>query len=421
MAATGARLRPGTADDAVGGIVPAQVASPDSVEQAAALLAAAHALGLRTVFRGAGTKLAWGSPPQACDLLLETVAMDRVLDHAAGDLVVQVQAGVPMARLSGTLGGADQELAVESPVPGGTVGGMLGSGVAGPRRMLHGTARDLLIGVTMVLADGTVARSGGRVVKNVAGYDLGKLLTGSYGTLGLIAEATFRLHPKPAATAYVTATARDPGHAAELLQAVFGSQTAPSAIELDLPPGGEPELAVLLEGTPRGVQRRAGDVGKLLGTDAQDIEAPLWWNRLPGGDTLLELRSWPKTLGRVLTAVSELAASAEVKAVLRGSAGVGHFRIGVSGEPAAQAHFVGELRSALGALDGGVTVTDAPDAVRGLVDVWGPVPGLELMRRVKDRFDPGWLLAPGRFFGRQGDGLGQQGDGSGRESVGGDG
>src|SRR5439155_9755015 len=137
---------------------------------------------------------------------------------------------------------AGQQLALDEPLPGTTVGGTVAVNTSGPRRMLYGTVRDLLIGITVVRADGVVAKAGGKVVKNVAGYDLGKLFTGSYGTLGLITECAFRLHPRPRASAYVRAQA-PPSAAAQVRQA----RVAPAAIEVDSASG---ELAVLVEGTP---------------------------------------------------------------------------------------------------------------------------------------------------------------------------
>ena len=146
---------------------------------------------LTAVPRGAGTRLAWGCPPDRCDLVIDTRGLNQVLEHAAGDLVVRVQAGVGLDQLAGVLAAAGQRLALDPPVVvtangrgAGTVGGMLATGVAGPLRLRYGTPRDLAIGITVVRPDGTVARSGGKVVKNVAGYDLGKLFAGSYGTLG---------------------------------------------------------------------------------------------------------------------------------------------------------------------------------------------------------------------------------------------
>src|SRR5262249_47931660 len=157
--------------------------------------------------RGSGSRLGWGVPPDRCDLVVDMLRMDAVVEHTAGDLVAKVQAGARMNHVLGVLAAAGQGIALD--VPGaGTVGGWGASGV-GRRRLRSGSPRDLLIGVTVVRADGTVARSGGKVVKNVAGYDLGKLFAGSAGTLGLITEATFRLHPLPRARAFVSRTFPD--------------------------------------------------------------------------------------------------------------------------------------------------------------------------------------------------------------------
>src|SRR5580692_4054501 len=197
-------VREGLASDGVAGIVPAFVASPASTEEASALLRAAAAHDLAVVPRGAGTGLGWGLPGLRCDLVVDMQAMDQVLEHAAGDLVVRVQAGVTIGQLASVLARAGQQLALDVPAEA-TVGGMVGTGTAGPRRFRYGAPRDLLIGITAVRADGVVAHAGGKVVKNVAGYDIGKLLAGSQGTLALITEATFRLHPLPEAVAYVTA------------------------------------------------------------------------------------------------------------------------------------------------------------------------------------------------------------------------
>ncbi|MGH3322479.1 MAG: FAD-binding oxidoreductase, partial [Streptosporangiaceae bacterium] len=226
--------RPAEEADAVDGVRPSYVASPGSVEEARDLMRMAAEHRLVVVPRGAGTKLTWGIAPHACDLLVDTSHLDRLLEHAAGDLVCRVEAGLPMARLAETLEPARQQLALDVPVPGSTVGGVLATGTSGPRRLLYGAARDLLIGITVVRADGAVARSGGKVVKNVAGYDLGKLYTGSYGTLGVIVEAAFRLHPLPTAHRYITARTSHPGAA---VHAIMSGQLAPAGLELDRPAG----------------------------------------------------------------------------------------------------------------------------------------------------------------------------------------
>src|SRR5690606_36425328 len=178
------------------------------------VLREATAQGLATVARGGGTALDWGAPPERADLLLDTTGLARLAEHGAGDLVVVAEAGLPVAALLDAVGRSAQELVADLPPErltggargGSTLGGMLATGTSGPRRLQRGAVRDLVLGATVALADGTVASSGGKVVKNVAGYDLAKLMTGAYGTLGVVVRAAFRLHPVRPDRAYVVAT-----------------------------------------------------------------------------------------------------------------------------------------------------------------------------------------------------------------------
>jgi glycolate oxidase FAD binding subunit len=424
-----AAVRPAAEADAVAGVTPSWVARPASVLELSAVLAAAAGLNLASVPRGTGTKLAWGRPPDRCDLVVDMLGLDQVLEHEAGDLVARVQAGIRISELAAVLGRAGQELALDLPSrPSegdgdsgqGTVGGVLATGLAGPRRLRFGTPRDLTIGITMVRADGQIAHSGGKVVKNVAGYDLGKLLAGSYGTLGVIAEAAFRLHPVPAAAAWVTATADIPGDGAtaaqRLMAAAADSPLAPSAAELDRPARGAPvRAAVLLEGDTDGVAERAGQLRGLLtaagGTDVTVAGSPPdWWGRAGVAspeETLIRIAFWAAELAGVTRAVDDAAAAAGVDPALGGSAAAGvlHARLPASTEPAAVAGFVTALRAARPLAGtgeapparGSAVVLHAPPAVRAAVDLWGPVPAAPLMRAVKDQFDPERRLSPGRF------------------------
>jgi len=182
--------RPAEAGDAVAGVPPRYAASPASVAEAGAVMRVAAEQDLTVVARGSGSRLDWGAPPRSCDLVVDTLRLDQVVEHAAGDLVARVQAGVGLGPLGEVLASAGQQLALDvtpgangqDPAGTATVGGTLATGMAGPRRLRYGTPRDLVIGITVVRADGTVASSGGKVVKNVAGYDLGKLFAGSYDT-----------------------------------------------------------------------------------------------------------------------------------------------------------------------------------------------------------------------------------------------
>ncbi|WP_305783495.1 FAD-binding oxidoreductase [Symbioplanes lichenis] len=370
---------PATEADHIDGVPARWVAAPTTTAEAAAVLERAARDNLAVGIRGGGTKLDWGLPPRRLDLLVDTKRLSGVLEHAAGDLIAIVRAGT---RLD-TLDFGSQHLALD-PLPGATVGGTVALNTSGPRRLLHGTARDLLIGITVVRPDGRVTRSGGKVVKNVAGYDLGKLYTGSYGTLGLITECVFRLHPVAGARAVVT-TPVPRADLGALLATIRAEQVVPSAVELDRPDDGPVTVAVLVEGTPAGVHDRAAQLEKATG-GTTSADPPPWWGRYP----------WqPGETGVKLTApLSRVPALAEPG--VRGSAGTGVLYARLTGDIPAR---LDRIRAAAIAAGGHAVVLTAPPDVRERVDMWGPVPGLALMRRVKDRFDPGHRFAPGRFAG----------------------
>ena len=384
--------------------LPAFVAVPGSTVEAAAVMRVAAEHELAVVARGGGSRLDWGSPASRCDVVIDTSRMSGVLEHAAGDLVARLQAGARMGDVATVLARAGQEIALD--VPGdASVGGVVASGLAGPRRLRYGTPRDLLIGITIVRADGTVAKSGGKVVKNVAGYDLGKLLAGSAGTLGLITEAIFRLHPLPAARAYVTTEYVAVSVACDAVAAAANSPLVSSAVELTrAEPGGPIRVGVLLEGSADGVEARSMRMADLLGKAEVAVDPPAWWTGTPragAGEALIRVSFWVSALARVLDAIEAAAGKSGVAPVIEGSAGAGVLYLRADAASLAVAEFVGALRAAIAGERGGVAVLAAPAAVReelaGRGGMHGSVPGLALMRAVKDQFDPGHRMAPGRF------------------------
>jgi len=353
------------------------VVTPSTVDELASVLRESDASSSVRVV-GAGSKRSWGGIAAPADLELSTRGLDRVVEHAEGDFVVTVEAGARLADVQHAVGLKGQWLALDPPEPDATVGGVVACAASGPRRLRFGTPRDLLIGVTVVLPDGTIARSGGKVVKNVAGYDLGKLFCGAYGTLGVIAQCTFRLHPQPRAVRCVSVAVDDPG---PLVAALRRSPFRPSAIEYD-----GRSLSVVVEAFEAAADAQAAQVAALVGGVVSEDVPPSFG-----------VRPWGS--GEVgLKATFRLGALSDVLALVPPGFRVSaHAASGVLwlGAPSVDAHALAELRAAIAAYDGTIVVVSAPDSVKRDLDVWGPVRGVEVMRRIRDRFDPDRRMNPG--------------------------
>src|SRR5258708_1378782 len=191
-------VRAATPADAVAGVQPKLVIEPGTERELAEILRLSNEAGLAVIPRGGGTKLGWANPPARADLILSTARLSKIIEHAWADLTVSVESGCTIQTLQETLAQHGQRLALDPLWPRkATIGGVLSTNDSGALRLRFGALRDLIIGVTIALPDGTLASSGGKVVKNVAGYDLPKLVTGGLGTLGVITRAVFRLHPLP--------------------------------------------------------------------------------------------------------------------------------------------------------------------------------------------------------------------------------
>ncbi len=407
----------GSDADAVLGMAPRWVASPATTAEVSAVMAAASEQGLAVVPRGAATKLRWGNPPHRLDVVLDTTRLDTLVEHAAGDLILVTGAGRLLATLQEDVAGSGQRLGID-PTRSGTIGGTVATGTSGPMRLRHGAVRDLVIGMTLVRADGVVAKSGGKVVKNVAGYDLAKLLTGSFGTLGVITEVAFRLHPVPQERRWVTVAVDGPAAAQAAIQELVHSQQVPVAAEVDWADG-RGSVTALLEGHAEATRECADTVARALGSGAgiSDL-APDWWgadlattdgtsakvtpvegDRSGGGPSLVRVTHEIAGAGRLLQAITELEEQYGVVASYRGSPAVGVGCAVLDGEATTVVAAAESLRATAASVGGAVVVLEAPDAVRDRLDVWGPATALDLMRSVKQRFDPAGILAPGRFVG----------------------
>lgn len=385
----------------IDGVRPGRVEAPASVADVVAVLRGdSQVVTGGVVPVGSGTSLGVGAPPRSLDVLLELAGLNRILAHSPDDLVVTAEAGVRLCDLQEVLGRHRQRLALDPAHAHGTLGGIVATGGSGPLRLRFGTPRDLLIGVTVVLAHGTLARAGGRVVKNVAGYDLMKLFCGSYGTLGVVVETTWRLHPLPSERRCLTVPLGASGQAHDAIRRLVEARLTPSAGEIDLPDAAGPGvLAVLFEGSA-GVAEQTAAAQALIGGTVGDA-VPAWWGGQLAGPTRLRLAAATGALTRLLGSLARRSTPGRRLAV-RGSAGAAVIEVGPEAAwPAREvAALVQQLRDEFAADDGSVVVMHGAPELKRLVDVWGyRGEALALMRRVKAEFDPAHRLNPGRFAG----------------------
>jgi glycolate oxidase FAD binding subunit len=332
--------------------------------------------------RGGGTKLGWSPKTDAVDF--DTKRFDRILEHNEGDFTAILEAGVSLREAQARFAAAGQMLAIDPPLGAGdaaTIGGVMATNDAGPLRHRYGGMRDLVVGVTVVLSDGTVAQSGGKVIKNVAGYDLAKLFTGSYGTLGLITRVAVRLHPAPPRTATVTASTDDPaalGAAARYLAAL-----PLEADCLDASWDGDGGRLLVRFGGPTAAERAQDATRHLeLAAEIEEDDDELWAQQRSSqrGDLVVKVSGRPTDLEAVI------AAAGDTRVVSRAALGISY----VAGAD------VAALREALAPR--ACTVLDGADRAE---DPWPAVdPGaLAVMERIKARFDPACTFRPGAFVG----------------------
>lgn len=366
----------------VDGVAAGSVERPVGPEELALRLKQAAGDGLAVIPVGGGRALGLGSPPERFDLALDTTGLDRIVEHSVPDMVVTVEAGVDLERLNEELGRAGQFLPLDPYAgPGHTVGGALAAAVSGPLRLRYGLARDYLIGLRVALPDGRLVASGGRVVKNVSGYDMNKLHHGALGSLGVIVAASFKLFPKPLHE--LTQHTEVAGEEEGWLQARRALRLPMEPIALVLQrTAGITQLFARLAGTRSAVERTASDLGW---QGHEEI-----WSR----HSSLGSATWAR-ISAPPTKLSELAASLPAAADYVALPGVGvlHWL------NAAAAGEIEQVRQRAEAVQGSLTLMAATPELKRQVGVWGsPPPTLEVMRSLKHVFDPGRVLSPGRFL-----------------------
>ena len=386
-----ANVRDAEASDAVGGIVPGIVVSPGDEGEVASVLSAATTRGLVVVARGGGTKIDWGSPPERCDVLLSTARIEGIVDHEPADLVCVVRAGTTLGYLQETLASAPgfrQRLMLDPPQgPLATIGGVVAAAASGPLRTRFGTPRDLVIGASFVLSDGTIGRSGGKVVKNVAGFDVAKLLVGSLGTLAVVTEVAFRLHPLPAASRMVVLESRSVLDVCEFAAHLGRLQVTPSVVDLHWPQG---LVVVRFDSSEQGATLQAERVtreigGRILSADDEAaLTDALTGSPWTGSGMVGAVAMLPARIRTFLTSMTATCDAVTLRPLL----GTGEVRFA----PDVLEMVRRGVRSAGGRMV--IRRGDAISAGDGDDDV-----ALDLMRSVKRQLDPTRTLSPGRQAG----------------------
>ena len=418
---------------AVDGRVPRWVVYAPSAEQVAAVLHCAAEHDLAVIPCRNATKLSIGNPPRRYDVALSLKEMTRVWHYEPADLTLSVEPGMKLGDLQPFVG--RQNLWLPLDPPGGSrasIGGILAANASGPLRLFYGTPRDMALGLKIATTEGKIIKSGGRVVKNVAGYDLMKLAIGSYGTLGVIVEASLKLFPLPVERATFVLPTGTLGIARELRARIVHSPLQPMRLVLldaaaaglvragssPTAPVKEPEVWIEVGGSRRVIERYAREfeeLGRAAGATVQRLEtesAELGWGRIA------DFRSWlaeshPNPV--ILKATLPLASSEEFLSRAQQEAeseklrlasfcqvGVGIVHLVFLEMPAAPAPvaLLSRLRQAAVDLGGALGIERCPPEIKARVDAWGATgDDLEVMRKLKSAWDPKGILAPGRFVG----------------------
>jgi glycolate oxidase FAD binding subunit len=341
------------------------VEKPGTAEELARILREAGTARHAVTPVGGGKAMGMGNPVERCDVELHTTRLDRVLEHSQADMVVSVEAGITLEALQAELAKAGQFLPVDPfNSPGHTIGGLLASGWSGPLRMRYGSLRDFLIGIRVALPDGKLASGGGRVVKNVSGYDMMKLHYGALGSLGVIVAASFKVFPRPLHDVTVSS-----GGGWDAVAAALATPVAPSALEIF----DSGRVLARYSGSPESIKRVVGDLG---------------WHDEDPAEWAEHSRLAPERWARIAVPREALRGVVDGLSGWWASPGVG-----IAHWAAPDARSIEAVRNQAEAAGGSlVMLSDAG------VDAWGTRPKtIDLMRRLKVAFDPDGILNPGRF------------------------
>jgi glycolate oxidase FAD binding subunit len=408
------------------GNTPSHVIYPSTVEQLSAAIAFAHQNNHRLLLCGAGSKLSWGNPVGSVELVVSMARLNRLIEHAEGDLTVTVESGMRFVDLQAILAKSGQFLAID-PVYADrtTIGGIVAAGDTGSLRHRYNSVRDMCIGISFVRSDGELVKAGGRVVKNVAGYDLMKLLTGSYGTLGVIAQVTFRLYPVAATSATMLLTGDAEAIARARTEILMSSLTptmldllsdrAISSLDLGLNPSNDLGLAVRFDSIAQSVSQqcdRLSELAKNLNLKATKIEdSHRFWSQLK--DLIWQVRDrYDRTVickvgilgseaSSMLRSLSVLSPDASAYAQIHTSSGLGALRCDFPAEVSTtdRVKQILKIREMAEKTGGFLSVLEAPNELKQAMDVWGYTGNaINVMQSLRRKFDPQGILSPDRLF-----------------------
>ena len=406
------------------GHVPKAVVLPASIQEIQDVLRFAAKADLSVIPAGAGTKLGIGNPPQKLDVVLATTRLNGVVEYEPADLTVTVEAGIRLAALQSVLAQHRQYLALDPPYADRcTLGGIVATNASGSLRLRYGAARNQILGLRVVHANGTAVKSGGKVVKNVAGYDLNKLYIGAFGTLGIITEVTLKLSPIPAHEAILTANFQDVQSAVNTGLNIVGSQTLPMFVNLfinaDLGSGEtdekKPTLVVGFSGDPetvawqlaqgQGIMEQNGVLGVTITEGESRVHLQETIQEFPArdGDTenvIIKVNLKRTDIAEFTAQVIDADWARDVQVMALLGSGILYLSMPVASDTNFEvlANTLTQLRQSATEVCGNLIVETAPPELKQHIDVWGTVGDtLGLMQQVKDRFDAGGLLNPGRF------------------------
>ncbi|MCL1467885.1 FAD-binding oxidoreductase [Argonema galeatum A003/A1] len=387
---------------------------PNTQEELAQVIACAYQQRWRVLPCGSGSKLSWGGVAKGVDVVISTSRLNRVIEHAVGDLTITVEAGAKLSDIQAILAKAGQFIALDPSYPEtATIGGIVATADAGSLRQRYGGVRDMLLGISFVRADGQIAKAGGRVVKNVAGYDLMKLFAGSFGTLGIISQATFRVYPLPEASQTVVLIGT--GDAiAQATKTLLASALTPTAVDLrstqvvtNLGLGKGMGLITRFQSMTESVKQQSTrllEVGQTLGLQCSSYtgndEAELWqklaeqmWASGQEPEIICKIGMLPTAAVATLTLLDNISQQQGIGLIHAGS-GLGLLRF----NPENALDCVTKMRSHCQSHSGFLTVLEAPISFKQQLDVWGySGNALDLMRQIKQQFDPENILSPHRF------------------------